>query len=240
MPAPPRHRVTPGEPGPAVYRGGMPHRLRPHARPTARACLAVGVVALAAALVTGCAGTPDPSQSEPTASSDASASAAATPTPGPSLAPFPMGPSTSTTALPADLPQGCRDLLDADVLAQLDGVPLNAEGMGGGIRSDSSRVCVWGEPGAAATWLVTVIGYSPDREARDALYELGNEGYTCYEPRGGIRCESTWENGTLPLQQGRTLFYRDGVIVDTQFSNLAPAGYTDSVIDALWLAATTP
>ena len=44
----------------------------------------------------------------------------------------------------------------------------------------------------------------------------------------------------LNLQQGRTLFYRDGVIVDTQFSNLAPAGYTDSVIDALWPAATTP
>jgi hypothetical protein len=55
--------------------------------------------------------------------------------------------STSTTALPADLPQGCRDLLDDAVLAQLDGVPLNAPGMGGGIRPDSSRVCVWGEPG---------------------------------------------------------------------------------------------
>ena len=213
---------------------------RTRTRPAARATWATWAALAVAlpALVTGCAGTPDTSAT--TGVSDASASASPSPSASPSLAPFPTGPSTSTTALPADLPQGCRDLLDDAVLAQLDGVPLNAPGMGGGIRPDSSRVCVWGEPGAAATWLVTVIGYSPDQEARDALYALGNEGYTCYEPNGGVRCESTWESGTLPLQQGRTLFYRDGVIVDTQFSNLAPAGYTDSVIDALWPAATTP
>jgi len=124
-------------------------------------------------------------------------------------------------------------LTDA-VLAELEGVPLNAEGMGGGIRADSSRVCVWGEPGAAGTYLVTVFGYAPEREALDALYELGQEGYTCYEPRGGVRCEKTWPHETLPVTQGRTLFYRDGVIVDTQYSNLAPTGYTSAVISSLW------
>ena len=185
----------------------------------------------AALLLTGCAGTPDVGPS-PEGSSDASASPTASP--GPTIAPFPTGSSVSTTALPADLPQGCRDILDERVLAQLEGVPLNAPGMGGGIRPDSSRVCVWGEPGAAATWLVTVLGYSPDREARDALYALGGEGFTCYEPRGGIRCEKTWQDPNLPVTQGRTLFYRDGVIVDTQYSNLAPTGYTDAVISALW------
>jgi hypothetical protein len=59
-----------------------------------------------------------------------------------------------------------------------------------------------GRTGAAATWLVTVIGYSPDQEARDALYALGNEGYTCYEPNGGVRCESTWESGPSPCSRG--------------------------------------
>lgn len=213
---------------------------RTRTRPAARATWAMWAALAVAlpALVTGCAGTPDTSAT--TGSSDASASASPSTSASPSLAPFPTGPSTSTTALPADLPQGCRDLLDDAVLAQLDGVPLNAPGMGGGIRPDSSRVCVWGEPGAAATWLVTVIGYAPDQEARDALYALGNEGYTCYEPNGGVRCESTWESGPLPLQQGRTLFYRDGVIVDTQYSNLSPTGYTDAVIDALWPASAGP
>lgn len=58
-----------------------------------------------------------------------------------------QGSSTSTTALPADLPQGCRDLLDDAVLAQLDGVPLNAPN-GGGIRPGQFGACARG-----ANWL---------------------------------------------------------------------------------------
>lgn len=193
--------------------------------------------AVAAVLVlAGCAGTPAPDAT----TTGADTAPSPRPTPSVSITPFPLGQASSTTALPADLPQGCRDLLDDAVLAQLEGVPLNAEGMGGGIRSDSSRVCVWGEPGAATTRLVTVIGYSPDREARDALFALGADGFTCYEPQGGIRCEKTWQDPNLPVENGRTLFYRDGVIVDTQYSNLAPTGYTNAIIDALWPPAGVP
>lgn len=180
---------------------------------------------LGGALV-GCVSEPDttPTVAPPVATSSAS------PATGPELLPFPFGASSSTTPLPDD----CRAILTDSVLAELDGVPLNAPGMGGGIRPDSSRVCAWGDPGAAATWLVTVIGFSPYREASDALYALNGEGYTCYEPGGGIRCERTWEHPTLPVTQGRTIYYRDGIVVDTQYSNLAPAGYTNAVIDALW------
>lgn len=196
----------------------------------------VGAVG-AIAVLSGCSGAPDGAATTADAGAATSAASSATPATQATIAPFPIGASTSTTPLPADLPQGCRDILTGSVLAQLEGVPLNAEGMGGGIRPDSSRVCVWGEPGAVATRLVTVIGYSPEPEARDALYELGNEGYTCYEPDGGIRCEKTWEHPTLPgVTEGRTLFYRDGVIVDTQYTNLAPKGYTAAIIDYLWPA----
>ncbi|WP_447944134.1 hypothetical protein [Microbacterium aurum] len=198
--------------------------------------LLVGAVG-AIAVLSGCSGAPDGAATTADAGAATSAASSATPATQATIAPFPIGASTSTTPLPADLPQGCRDILTGSVLAQLEGVPLNAEGMGGGIRPDSSRVCVWGEPGAIATRLVTVIGYSPEPEARDALYELGNEGYTCYEPDGGIRCEKTWEHPTLPgVTEGRTLFYRDGVIVDTQYTNLAPKGYTAAIIDYLWPA----
>lgn len=200
--------------------------------------LAVAAALAVAALMSGCAGTPDPDESS--GSADASGTIGPSPSPSPSLASFPTGASESTTPLPADLPQGCRDLLTDAVLAQLEGVPLNAEGMGGGIRADSARVCAWGEPGAAGTWLVTVIGYSPAREARDALYALGQDGFTCYEPDDGIRCEKTWDHPSLPVEQGRTVFYRDGVFVDTQYSNLAPTGYTNAVIDSLWPAAGWP
>ncbi len=194
----------------------------------------VALVALAAVALTACAPEPDvtpPSTVPPASTATAAPSAPAT---APQLADFPFGPSESTTALPANLPEGCRDLLTDRVLAELDGVPLNAPGMGGGIRPDSSRVCAWGEPGAAGTWLVTIIGFSPYRQATDALYELGRQGYTCYEPDEGVRCERTWEHETLPVTQGRTLYYRDGIIVDTQYSNLAPRGYTNAIIASLW------
>ena len=81
-----------------------------------------------------------------------------------------------------------------------------------------------------------MIGYAPEREARDALYALGADGFTCYEPQRGIRCEKTWTSPNLPVENGRTLFWRDGVIVDTQYSNLAPKGYTAAIIDYLWPA----
>ena len=210
--------------------------------PLPRLVVVTATPAVLAAVLVGCSGTPEGASTGAGPTTGTSATAPS-PSPTATLAAFPIGQSDSTTALPADLPQGCRDILDDAVLAQLEGVTLNAEGMGGGIRADSARVCVWGEPGAAATRLVTVIGYSPEREARDALYALGSDGYTCYEPQGGIRCEKTWEHPTLPVEEGRTLFYRDGVIVDTQYSNLAPTGYTDAIIDALWtrgLPTATP
>lgn len=194
----------------------------------ARTLVAAVACALGMSALSGCVATP-PSESPRAETSTAAPTPTPTPT-GPALADFPFGPSVSTTPLPQD----CRAILTDSVLAELDGVPLNAPGMGGGIRPDSTRVCAWGDPGAAATWLVTLIGFSPYREATDALYELGRDGYTCYEPDGGVRCERTWEHETLPVTQGRTLYYRDGVIVDTQYSHLAPVGYTTAIIDALW------
>jgi hypothetical protein len=194
--------------------------------------VATMVVAGALAL-SGCA--PATEDAGPTPAPTVSQTTPPAPT-GPVLADFPFGPSESTTPLPDD----CRALLTGSVLTELDGVPLNAPGMGGGILPDSTRVCAWGDPGAAGTWLVTRIGFSPYRAAADALYELGREGFTCYEPAGGIRCERTWEHETLPVTQGRTLYYRDGVIVDTQYSNLAPQGYTNAIIAALWPPGGAP
>ncbi len=42
------------------------------------------------------------------------------------------------------------------------------------------------------------------------------EGYTCYTPDGGTRCEKTWfsEPDLIPAE-GRTLFWRDDVLIDT-------------------------
>lgn len=150
---------------------------------------------------------------------------------GPPIASFPFDHAASTTPLIDD----CRALLTEDVLAQLADTPLNAEGMGGGILPNSSRVCAWGHPGAAATYLVTTTGYSPHRAAVDELTRLRvDEDFTCYEPDAGLRCEKTWTHASLGVPQGRTLYYRDGVVIDTQYSNLSPRGYTAAVVAALW------
>lgn len=188
----------------------------------------VGILAAAAALaLSACAPEPD---AAPDTTPTQTVAPSPTPTPVP-VADFPFGPSTSTTALPAD----CESILTEEILTSLEGIPLNAAGMGGGIRPDSSRVCVWADPGASLTRLVTVVGYAPEREARDAMYLLGvDEDYLCYEPDEGIRCEKTWEDGTLGLTNGRTVYWRDGVAVDTQYANLSPQGYTTAIVDALW------
>lgn len=186
----------------------------------------LGAAALAAA-VSACAPEPDTLRPAPT---DA-ASGTPTPTMTPvAIADFPFGPSTSTTPLPSD----CKSILSDSILTTLQGIPLNAPGMGGGIRPDSSRVCVWADPGASRTSLVTVVGYSPEREARDALYLLGvDDGYLCYEPDEGLRCEKSGTDD-LGLPVGRTVYWRDGVAIDTQYSNLAPQGYTAAIVSKIW------
>lgn len=188
---------------------------------------AVALLALTGVLITACA--PEPDAAAPTTPAT---TGIPTPTPTPvPIADFPFGPSQSTTPLPSD----CESILTEDILATLEGIPVNAPGMGGGIRPDSSRVCVWADPGASMTRLVTVVGYAPEREARDALYLLGvDDGYLCYEPEDGLRCEKTWEDGPLGLPEGRTVYWRDGVAIDTQYANLAPQGYTAAIVDALW------
>jgi hypothetical protein len=67
------------------------------------------------------------------------------------------------------------------------------------------------------------------------LNELADDqDFTCYTPDDGTRCEKTWDNPTYPVTDGRTLFWRAGVMIDTVYSNLAPTGYTDAVIASIY------
>lgn len=71
--------------------------------------------------------------------------------------------------------------------------------------------------------------------ALDLLNELvAEEGFTCYESEGGTRCEKTWQNAMYPVTDGRTLFWRQDVLIDTRYSNLAPAGYTSAIVAHLF------
>lgn len=167
-------------------------------------------------------------------SSSPSTSFSETPAPIPTVTDAPT-PTPSPTAT-AEIPDDCRAILTADVLAQLEDVPLNDPAFGAsGPQSDGSLICVWRDPAADTTGLVTTITYLSRGPALDLLNGLAdNEGFTCYTPDGGTRCEKTWQNETYPVTDGRTLFWRDDILIDTRFSNLAPLGYTSAIVASIY------
>ncbi|GAA2899342.1 hypothetical protein GCM10010455_23800 [Microbacterium esteraromaticum] len=134
------------------------------------------------------------------------------------------------------LPGDCREILSDAVLTQLKDVPLNDPAFGdSGLLDDGSLVCNWGSPQADTTGLTTKISRMDRGPALDMLNALADdEAYACYTPDGGTRCEKSWQNEQYPVTDGRTVFWRDGLLIDTRYSNLAPKGYTTSIVDALW------
>lgn len=166
---------------------------------------------------------------ESSASAEPSASAASESTPSPS-------PTATPTAPAVALPTDCRAILSEDVLSQLGETPLNDAAFGpSGVADDGTLTCIWRDPGADTTGLVTTISRMNRGPALDMLNALvTNEGFTCFTPDGGTRCEKTWQNAQYPVTDGRTLFWRDDVMIDTEYSNLAPTGYTSSIIAHLF------
>ena len=185
-----------------------------------------GAVLLVALLLSGCGGTPtDDGSASPSDSPTAAASPDAEPTASPT--------TPSATAAPAvPIPTDCRAILTPAVLGQLDGTPLNDEAFGpSGTLEDGSLRCIWGDPGADTTSLVTEISAVSRGPALEMLNALADEdGFTCYTPDEGTRCEKTWQNEQYPVTDGRTLFWRDGILIDTSYSNLAPTGYTSAIV----------
>ncbi|PRA82031.1 hypothetical protein [Microbacterium sp. MYb66] len=141
-------------------------------------------------------------------------------------------PTPSAIALPTD----CRAILSDDVLAQLDGVPLNDAAFGpSGVGEDGTLTCNWADPGADTTRLTTTISTMNRGPALDMLNALADEeGFASFTPDGGTRCEKTWANEQYPVTDGRTLFWRDDILIDTRYSNLAPDGYTSSIVEHIY------
>lgn len=184
---------------------------------------ALTAVALGAAMLalTACAPAADESAPAPSAAV--------------SSAPAPI-PTITQTATAVRIPADCRSMLTADVLAQLGDTPLNDPAMGpSGAQSDGSLTCIWRDPAADTTGLVTHITRMDRGPALDMLNDLvSTQGFSCYTPDAGTRCEKTWINDTYPVNDGRTLYWRDDVLIDTQYSNLAPTGYTASIISSIF------
>lgn len=145
-------------------------------------------------------------------------------------------PSPTPISAPVALPNDCRAILSDAVLAELGETPLNDAAFGpSGVGSDGTLTCIWADPGADTTGLTTTISRMNRGPALDMLNALANdEGFSCFTPDGGTRCEKTWPNAQYPVTDGRTLFWREDVLVDTRYSNLAPSGYTSSIVEHLF------
>lgn len=194
----------------------------------ARVLVAAALLSLAAVL-TACGSTSDDPSAPPSASGSASE------TPSPDASPAPSS-SPTPTATPIALPTDCRAILSESVLAQLEGVPLNDAAFGpSGVGADGTLTCIWADPGADTTALRTTITAMNRGPALDMLNALADaEGFSCFTPDGGTRCEKTWPNPQYPVTDGRTLFWRDDVLIDSKYSNLAPEGYTSSIVAHLF------
>ncbi|WP_396659052.1 hypothetical protein [Microbacterium oxydans] len=167
--------------------------------------------------------------SAPSAASDA-------PSPDSTSTEGPGTPSPTPTAKAVTLPTDCRAILSESVLAELGDIPLNDAAFGpSGVGADGALTCNWADPRADTTRLTTAISRMNRGPALDMLNALADdEGFSCFTPDGGTRCEKTWPNEQYPATDGRTLFWRDDVMIDTRYSNLAPTGYTSSIIEHIF------
>lgn len=199
---------------------------------------AAASVLLLALTLAGCA----PEDGDETATSPSAASSATpssgSPSPGASGSGSPSATPTPSTAVgAAAVPEDCEAPLSDVVKEQLEGIPLNDPANGGelGAQPDGSLVCLWRYPQADTTFLETTYQPMNRGPALELLNQLAaEEGFTCYTPDGGTRCEKTWESEQYPVTNGRTLFWRDDLLIDTWYSNLAPSGYTSSIVSAIW------
>lgn len=202
---------------------------------TRSVAVAAAALSLVAAL-TACTPTAPPSSGGGTAGTSASATGTSTPSPGKSSPPSTSSPSPSPTSTPVALPTDCKAILSADVLAQLGSTPLNSPAFGpSGVQADGSLICIWADPGADTTNITTRISRKYRGEALDMLNDLvKTQGFACYTPDKGTRCEKEWPDPKYPVTDGRTLFWRDDVLIDTRYSNLAPTGYTSSIVASIF------
>ena len=189
----------------------------------ARLLRAGAAASLALALLTLAACAPEPGDGPSSSPRTATKTPTATATPTP----------TASPGANAEVPTDCRAILSDAVLAELGETPLNDPAFGpSGVQDDGSLVCIWADPAADTTHLTTTITAINRGPALILLNQLADtDGFTCYTPDTGTRCEKTWQNTQYPVTDGRTLYWRDDILIDTQYSNLAPSGYTSAIIE---------
>lgn len=184
--------------------------------------------------------------------------------PDESAPPAPSGPTTpaqNPTPTPTQPGQGaapgtprpssCEQLYSAAMVEALGGLALNPEWstdpdadvshgtddpeLRALIDSLDHLTCVWGNPyGGSETGIVTNLSWVTPEQSVAVEAGLAAAGLECTDQSGGVRCDiqTTTSEGAF----GESHFLRDGIWLATKYTNAGPLGYTQDIINSLWVA----
>ncbi|HSP52105.1 MAG TPA: hypothetical protein VLO00_04340 [Cryobacterium sp.] len=233
-------------------------------KPPTRRSLWIGLAVLGAALVIalvavlawwGGAGFPGAGQATGTPSATNTPNATTPPTTStPTATPAPPPTATAapgpTTAPGVPLPADCTQLFSPDMVEALGDLTLNPawsqepdSGVAHGTDDAELRAqidtldhltCVWASPfGGSDTGIVTnVVEVTPEQSAAVEARLIAN-GLECTDQSGGRRC--VIQTNTVDGAFGESHFLRNGIWLATKYTNTGPVGYTQDIIDNIWV-----
>ena len=121
------------------------------------------------------------------------------------------------------IPSDCREILSDDVLAELGGTPLERSGLRA-VRAnwpDGSLVCIWADPAADTTGLTDDDHQCRARSALEQLNALATtRASRATRPTAARAARRRGRTSSIPVIDGRTVFWRDDILVDTTYSDL--------------------
>ena len=188
--------------------------------------------------------TPDATESPATGAPTEAPTATPTPIPEPTPAP------TATAAPGVPRPTSCTQLYSPAMVSALGDLVLNPawtqepdSGVAHGTDDAELRsvidtldhlTCVWASPyGGSDTGIVTnVIWVAPEQSAAVEA-RLVADGMECFDQSDGRRC--VIHTSTPEGAFGESHFLRNGIWLATKYTNAGPLGYTQNIIDHLWV-----
>ena len=161
-------------------------------------------------------------------------------------------PTPSSSASLISIPLDCRNIVDQETLATTFGdTPLNDPAFGPSGQLTPSKApdgaslseqlaaavqlrCIWADPRADITSLVTTIARVPSELSTEYLDSLSSDGFTCEERYGGQWCQRIEQDTQYPVEVGRTEFARDDLLIEVRQANFPTQGFLENVVGTLW------
>ncbi|MFO7691349.1 MAG: hypothetical protein R6W83_12500 [Cryobacterium sp.] len=180
-------------------------------------------------------GSPTPTPT-PTPTATATPTASPTPTGGAEVAAVPQ-PTNCEQLYSAAMVENFSELALNPAWTQVPGVDVRSGSDDAELRqlidANERLTCLWVSPagpsGTGLTTQVVAVSAPVSAAAQSRMTALGMD---CFAEASGQRCitSTTSDDGAF----GESHFLRNGIWIATQWSNIAPVGYTADIVDNLW------